>query len=334
MKDFHRLTKKIKKLPSKPVQNLKKFCSGKLLRAKGIILHAVLPIYAIVLFSILFIDIKVQQHNYSNKIIPAPITSEVSYYPVLTDSIEPDISAKAAVVMDNDSKVILFAKNPNLLFSMASTTKIMTALVAMDYYKLDDVLTVKTTGAGGITIGLRKGQRILFKDLLHAMLLPSSNDAALTLAQNYPGGEKEFISKMNEYAKSLHLFNTSFKDPSGLLDGEDRTTPLELARLTSIALKNKIFSKIVATKHKIISDVDGLFTYSIFNLNKLLGVDGINGVKTGFTDEAGQVLVTSKKTVDGHTVIAVVMNSEDRFLDTKMLLDYVSNNLSYLPIRF
>lgn len=306
---------------------------NKLIRKKGIFQHIVLPIYAIILFLVLLIDISIQQYNYSNKIIPSPIYPEISYYPVLTESIRPNISAKAAVVMDNDSKVILFAKNPKLVFSMASTTKIMTALVSMDYYNLDDVLTVKTTGVGGITIGLKKGQRILFKDLLHAMLLPSSNDAALTLAQNYPGGEKAFINKMNEYARLLHLFNTSFADPAGLLDGEDHTTPLELARLSSVALKNKIFSKIVATKHKTISDVDGLFSYSIFNLNRLLGIDGINGVKTGFTDEAGQVLVTSKKTSSGHTLIAVVMDSEDRFLDTKNLLDFVSNNLNYLPIR-
>jgi D-alanyl-D-alanine carboxypeptidase len=179
----------------------------------------------------------------------------------------------------------------------------------------------------------KEGQRILFKDLLFAMLLPSSNDAALTLAQNYSGGEKAFINKMNEYARLLRLFNTSFADPSGLLDELNHTTPIELARLTSVALRNKLFAQIISTKHKIISDADGLFNYSIFNLNKLLGIDGINGVKTGFTDEAGQVLVTSKKTTDGHTIIAVVMNSEDRFLDTKKLLDYVSNNLNYLPIR-
>jgi len=320
MKDSQKLIKKAKRLLHKTV------------RPKGILQHTVLPIYAIVLFAILVIDISLQQYNYSNKIIPSPIYSEVYSYPILSEGRKPNISAKAGIVMDNDSKVILFAKNPKLLFSMASTTKIMTALVAMDYYKSYDVLTVKTAGVGGITIGFKKGQRILFKDLLHAMLLPSSNDAALTLAQNYPGGEKAFINKMNEYAKSLNLFNTSFADPAGLLDGEDYTTPLDLARLASIALKNKIFAQIVATKHKIISDVDGLFTYSIFNLNKLLGLDGVNGVKTGFTDEAGEVLVTSKKTLDGHMLIAVVMNSEDRFLDTKKLLDYVSNNLNYLPI--
>lgn len=321
MKDSHKSIKKRKKLPNK------------LLRVKGIFLHVILPIYAIILFSILFIDIKIQGHNYSNKIVPPPIRSDIVNYPILTESLKPDISAHAAVVMDNDSKVILFAKNPKLLFSMASTTKIMTALVALAYYNLDDVLTVKTTGVGGITIGLKKGQKILFKDLLHAMLLPSSNEAALAIAENYPGGEEAFVNKMNEYARSLHLFNTSFADPAGLKDDKGYTTPLELARLASFALKNETFAKIVATKQKIISDASGLFSYSIFNLNKLLGINGINGVKTGFTDEAGQVLVTSKKTTGGHTLIAVVMNSEDRFLDTKKLLDYVSNNLTYLPIR-
>mgnify|MGYP001610871435 CR=1 FL=1 len=321
MKDFHKLRKKVKKSLSK------------LVKAKGIILHAILPIYAIILFSMLLIDIKLQKHNYSNKVIPSPITSSVSYYPVLSKSIEPHISAKAAVVIDNDSKVILFAKNPKLLFSMASTTKIMTALVALAYYNLDDILTVKTTEVGGITIGFKKGQKILFKDLLYTLLLPSSNEAALALAENYPGGEKAFVNKMNEYARFLQLFNTSFADPAGLKDDKGYTTPLELARLASFALKNETFAQIVATKHKIISDVDGLFTYPIFNLNKLLGIDGVNGVKTGFTNEAGQVLVTSKKTHDGHTLIAVVMNSEDRFLDTKQLLNYVSNNLTYLPIR-
>jgi len=321
MKDSHKSIKKVKKLPNK------------LLRAKGVFLHVILPIYAIILFSILVTDISLRQHNYLSRITPSPIHPELSSYPALTESLKPDISAKAAVVMDNGSKVILFAKNPKLLFSMASTTKIMTALVALDHYNLDDVLTVKTIGVPGITIGLKKGQKILFKDLLHAMLLPSSNEAALTLAENYPGGEEAFINKMNEYARSLHLFNTSFADAAGLKDDKGYTTPLDLARLASFALKNETFAKIVATKHKIISDVDGLFSYSIYNLNKLLGIDGINGIKTGFTNEAGEVLVTSKKTILGNTLIAVVMNSEDRFSDTKKLLDYVSSNLTYLPIR-
>lgn len=328
MKDSHKpiptLSGLIKKL--KRLQN-------KLLRTKGIFLHIILPIYAIILLLILVINISLQQHNHSNKVFPSPIRSEIAHYPELAESLKPDISAHAAIVMDNDSKVILFAKNPKLLFSMASTTKIMTALVALAYYNLDSVLTVKTTGVSGISIGLKKGQKILFKDLLHAMLLPSSNEAALALAENYPGGEKAFVNKMNEYGRFLHLFNTNFADPIGLKDDKGYTTPLELARLASYALKNETFAQVVATKQKIISDVDGLFSYSIFNLNRMLGIDGVNGIKTGFTQEAGGVLVTSKKTEGGHTLIAVVMNSEDRFLDTKKLLDYVSDNLTYLPIR-
>lgn len=322
MKGFHKLIQKIKKLPNKI----------KSIKTRGLLLHSGFPLYSIVLLAIIFIDVSLQQYNHVNKIILAPIESTVSNYPILSQTIEPNISAKAAVVMDNDSKVILFSKNPNLLFSMASTTKIMTALVAMNHYKLDDILTIQTTGIGGIRLGFMSGEKIFFKDLLFALLLPSSNDAALALAQNYKGGELAFVKKMNEYAKFLHLNNTSFADPAGLGDDLDHTTALELATLASIALKNKLFAEIVSTKHKIITDADGLFSYSIFNLNKLLGIDGINGVKTGFTDEAGQVLVTSKNQ-NGHTLIAVVMNSENRFTDTKLLLDYVSNNLTYSPIH-
>ena len=305
--------------------------SKKLLNKEGIVYHGLLFAFVLVLLLILTVDIGFQRYNAKNQVLGVPILANVSEYPVLSKSHFPEISAKAALVMDNDSKVVLFGKNPNLLFSMASTAKIMTALIALDYYKLDDVLTIKTEGVGGITIGFKKGQKILFRDLLIAMLLPSSNDVAIAVAQNYKGGEKAFIDKMNEYGKRLKLFNTSFTDAAGL-DGEDYTTPIELARLASFAIKNELFSQVVAKKQAIITTADGLSSYSISNLNKLLGVDGINGIKTGFTNEAGQVLVGSK-TSDGHTLISVVMNSKDRFSDTKKILDYTSRNLNYLSIH-
>jgi D-alanyl-D-alanine carboxypeptidase (penicillin-binding protein 5/6) len=137
---------------------------------------------------------------------------------------------------------------------------------------------------------------------------------------------------MNRYAKSLHLYNTHFADPIGLLDDKDYTTPLDLAKLTSVALKNKIFSQVVATKQKFITDADRKVSFLIYNLNKLLGIDGVNGVKTGYTDGAGQVLVTSKEE-RGHTIITVVMASSDRFLDTQELLGLISGNITYLSIR-
>jgi D-alanyl-D-alanine carboxypeptidase (penicillin-binding protein 5/6) len=137
---------------------------------------------------------------------------------------------------------------------------------------------------------------------------------------------------MNAKAKALELNNTHYADPAGLLDDGDYTTPFDMARLASFAVQNKILKMIVGTKEKTIWDKTGTLVYNLANLNKLLGIDGVNGVKTGYTEEAGQVLVTSKEE-KGKTVIIVVMGSEDRFMDTAKLLDLVSNNLTYLSIH-
>lgn len=244
-----------------------------------------------------------------------------------------NLTAKSALIMDDNSKVILFLKNPDVRFSMASTTKIMTALTALEYFKLDDILTIQTKDVEGVVVGFKKGEKISFENLLYAMLLSSGNDAALAIAQNYPKGEGEFINKMNENAASFNLINTHFSDSIGLNDEGDYTTAIDLARLSSVALKNKTFSQIVSTKYKLITNANGTNTYSLYNLNKLLGVDGVNGVKTGFTDEAGGVLVTSK-TKDDHTFIIIVMKSQDRFLDTQRLLSIINGNIAFLKFDY
>jgi D-alanyl-D-alanine carboxypeptidase (penicillin-binding protein 5/6) len=227
----------------------------------------------------------------------------------------------------------LFAKNPELRFSPASTTKIMTALTALAYFKPSDILTVKTATSDGAVLGLQQGEKMTFENLLYALLLPSANDAALAISENYPGGESAFVNAMNENARKFNLFNTHYQDPAGLLDDGDYTTPVDLARLASVAIKNPEFVKIVSTKSRTIRDASGGGNvYALDNLNKLLGIDGVYGVKTGYTEEAGQVLVTSKLE-NGHTIILIVMSSDDRFLDTQRLLDLVSGNISYLSIR-
>ncbi len=307
-------------------------------------------LYACVLLCLLFLvsaailDIFLRYYNFEKKIKEFPLNVSQAEYPVFKFPINPGISAKAVIIMDNESKIVLFSKNPNLLFSMASTTKIMTALVALDYYKIDDVLVVKTEKVEGVNVGFKIGEKLLFKDILYAMLLPSGNDAALALAENYlpagkagPGGEVEFVKKMNEKAKFLHLNNTNFADPIGLEDSRDYTTPLDLARLASFAMKNETFAKIVATPTMEISDITGENKYLLNNLNKLLGIQGINGIKTGYTTEAGQVLVTSKVEIDSrnkkHNLIILVMGSQDRFWDTSKLLYAISGNINYLSIH-
>lgn len=238
----------------------------------------------------------------------------------------PAVSAQSFIALDKASQVPLFSKNKDFLFSMASTTKIMTALVALDHYKLDDVLTVRRDGVEGAKVGMRMGQQFRFQDVLYGMLLPSGNDAAYAIADNYPGGADVFVLKMNEKARSYNLFKTHFVDPAGLEDA-DYTTASDLARLASIAMDNPIFKEVVGTKRTTIQSLAGT-TYPIENLNRLLGFDHVEGVKTGFTETAGQVLVTSR-TVDNHTIITVVMKSEDRFSDTQQLLSLLSGNVSY-----
>lgn len=270
-----------------------------------------------------------------NKTVPAqaldPIenNTQMHPYPFVQAVQEPSVSAKAAIIVDRDSQVMLFSKNPQLRFSMASTTKIMTALTGLDYYGLSDVLTIKRSYVAGSGLSLYPGQQFHFIDLLYAMLLPSANDAAQAVADNYPGGAQAFVNRMNEKAKSLHLINTHYADPTGLEDDGDYTTVIDMARLASYASTNPTFAEVTATKYRTISTVSFGQQYPLNNLNQLLGVDGVNGIKTGTTEGAGEVLVTST-VKNGHTYIIVVMNSNDRFYDTTTLLHFIDNNVQYI----
>ena len=255
--------------------------------------------------------------------------ASIQPFPLADTVIPPDISAKAAIVLDADSQVILLGKNEELRFSMASTTKIMTALTALDYFKDEEVLTVKSSGVDGSVIGLSRGEKLTFNDLLYAMLLPSANDAAVAIADNYPEGREAFVKKMNDKALLLHLTNTHFADPTGLDDDENYTTVIDLARLGSHAMKNKTFAQIVGTQNKVIFNTSYSQQYALANLNRLLGTKGVNGIKTGTTEGAGEVLVTSK-VANGHTYIIVVMNSTDRFEDTNVRLDCIDEKVKYV----
>lgn len=257
-------------------------------------------------------------------------TSRLPFTSALDNQFTSVVSASSAIVLDDTSQVVLFSKNSSTVFPMASTTKIMTALVALDIYSQNDVLTIQSEFREGAIVGLRKGEQYYFRDLLYAMLLPSGNDAAMAIAQNYSGGPEAFVDLMNRKAQSLYLNNTIFDDVTGLSE-RNRSSAYDLAKLSSFAIKNQIFANVVQSKQKVISDVSGKKIYSLTNLNKLLGIEGVNGIKTGFTEEAGEVLTTSR-IVDGRVVIVVVMKSSDRFADTESLLSFINKNLGYLQI--
>lgn len=279
-----------------------------------------------------FLNTTLKRENFTSDIYISPLTFEPQMYPQIKNKPGPIISAQGAVVLDRASQVPLFEKNLNLRFSPASTTKIMTALIALEYFKPDDVLTIYQTNVEGSVLGFNLEERFTFEDLLYAMLLPSANDATLAIAQNYPGGEVAFVAKMNEKARSFHLADTYYEDSIGLLDEKDYTTAIDLARLASLALQNPTFAKVVSTKNWQIKSLEGN-EYALYNLNKLLDLPGISGVKTGFTEGAGQVLVTSKKLEEERELIIVVMQSTDRFGDTQALLNYLNSNVNYLSIH-
>lgn len=328
-------TKKFKKIYKKPSKTVKllsdKKESGILTKNSSLgFIFYIIPVTVFFAFMIIFaLNIETRQNIKQQQLKTLDYVVKLSPFPYMDKFIPPDITAEAAIITDNNSQMVFYSKNPSLRFSMASTTKLMTALVASDYYHDDSIITIYTPKVEGSNIGFYQGQKFYYKDLLYAMLLPSSNEAALALAQNYPGGTENFTRQMNEKAAELNLNNTHFKDPIGLDDDNNYTTASDLAKLASVAIKNNEISHVTSTKNIIITDADKLTRYKLENLNKLLGFNGVNGIKTGTTNGAGEVLVTSK-VENGHTYIIIVMKSDQRFVDTKTLISLLSNNIRYI----
>jgi len=257
---------------------------------------------------------------------PLPILDEnVSNFPVL--------SAQSVLVVDIDSGITLYEKDPDKILLPASTTKIMTALVAMDYYKDGDILTIGGSSVEGQKMGLVKGEKITSRDLLYGLLIYSANDAAEALAQNYPGGRGAFIFAMNNKAKDLSLENTYFLNPSGLEDVGHQSTARDLVRLASYAMRNRRFSEIVATKDHIAESIDGR-VHKLTNINELIGkVTGVIGVKTGWTENARENLVTYIVRGDKKVMISV-LSSQDRFGETEELIEWIFENYNWGKIQF
>ncbi len=230
-----------------------------------------------------------------------------------------NVASRAYVVYDAESRSVLLGKNERLRFAPASTAKIMTAIIVLENYDLDKILTASNlSSVEGSKMQLEEGEQISVRNLLYGMMLPSGNDAAHVLAENFSGGVDNFVAVMNKKAQELAMDNTKFIDPAGF-DDANYTTAFDLARLGAYAIKNPTFAVIVSTKDKIVTDTSGKIVHSLKNLNELLGIDGVTGIKTGFTDEAGGVLITSVSQ-GARQYIIVVLNSQDRFSDTKNVI--------------
>ncbi len=178
-------------------------------------------------------------------------------------------------------------------------------------------------------MGLIPGERITVENLLYGALVQSGNDAAWALAEHYPGGVEKFVEAMNKKAADLHLSNTHFTNPVGFDDPNHIMTAIDLTRLASYALTNKTIVKIVAIPQITISDVTHTQFHPLTNVNTLLGkIPGVAGIKTGWTEEAGENLVTLVER-DNHRVIIVVLKSLNRFADTEALINWVFTNYEW-----
>ena len=237
------------------------------------------------------------------------------------------LSAQSAVLIDARDGRVLYEKDADTPRPMASTTKIMTAVVALESCDVNEIIEIadEAVGVEGSSIYLQKGERMTLLELLYALLLQSANDAAVAIAVGVGGCVGNFADMMNEKAMSLGLTSTHFENPNGLDADGHVTTARELALLTAYALKNPTFAEIVATYKRKISGPDGTVRL-VVNHNKLLNMyDGCVGVKTGFTKKSGRCLV-SAACRESLTLVSVTLSAPDDWRDHTAMLNYGYEN--------
>jgi len=325
-------------IPGDVFINKKKFIKNPFVRDDTMIILSGL------VFLILF-SISVPKRNekavlgFTNDPLVASYNQEFNYklYPenpklVSNYSDFPVISAQAALAVDLDTMTPLYEKNPEKTLLPASTTKILTFLVAYDYYDLDDVIEVKDARVDGQRLGLVAGEKLKVVDLLYALLVYSANDAAEVLAQNYEGGRENFISAMNRKASELNLDNSHFENPTGFDSDRHFSTAKDLVWVSKVALENQLFSKIVSTKEITIQSIDGLYKHKLTSTNKLLDDPDVLGVKTGWTENARENLVTYIVR-DGKKVLIAILGSQDRFGETRELIDWIYKNYKWEEVK-
>lgn len=237
-------------------------------------------------------------------------------------------SARGCVVIETTTGRKLFAQNEDKKMPMASTTKIMTAITAIENCNdLDEKFEISTKAVGipGTSLYLKKGDVYSTRDLLYALMLISGNDASVAIAEHVAGSTSEFVTKMNELCKKIGAINSHFANTHGLDADGHYTTAYDLAKITAYALENETFREIVATKNTKIVNGAGENRY-LKNKNKLLStLEGCIGVKTGFTDDAGRCLVSAIEK-DGMRLVCVVLNCGPMFQESAQLLKECSND--------
>jgi len=236
------------------------------------------------------------------------------------------VSAKGAVMISADTNNVIYEKNSNEKLSMASTTKIMTGLLALEKVQKDGDFLMEITEemvmVEGSSMGLRAGDKLMMSDVVSGLMLASGNDAANSLAIAIAGTQEAFAELMNAKAAEIGMVNTNFVTPSGLDDEVHHSTAYDMAILTREAMKNEIFREIVSSKTRSVNFINPEKTVRYSNHNKLLSLyENCIGVKTGFTEKSGRCLVSAAER-DGVTLIMVTLNADDDWNDHIAMFDY------------
>lgn len=292
---------------------------------------------ALIVLSLIFL-LPIKTKSQEEEMLAPIELSRVTAIAVLDENQNPvdftaSLSAQSVVAIDTDSAAILLEKNPQQKVSPASTTKMLTALVAKDIFELDQVISIRQQPLNiGHTIGFAKGEEFLVKDILEALLVNSGNDAAEVLAQNHPQGYDAFIAAMNNKALELNLKNSAFTNPSGLDAAAHYSSALDLSLVARELMKDEVFKKMVNTQQVQISDISDNNHYYLYNTNLLLGIEpGVVGIKTGTTDLAGEALITQIEK-EGQRISIAVLGSQDRYADTKQIIDWIFSHYQWLEI--
>ena len=251
-------------------------------------------------------------------------------------SSELNLNSRSCIILDRLSKEIIYGKNELNKVKMASTTKIMTAIIVIEKNELNKTIEIskKAANTGGSRLGLKTGDKISVRDLLYGLMLCSGNDAAVALAEYIGGSVDEFSTIMNNKAKELGLLNTNYESPHGLDSDNHYTTPYELALLSDYCLKNTTFTNLVRTQRYTVN-ING-HPKTLLNTNELLGnLNGVYGIKTGFTNGANRCLVTACKRGE-MDIICVVLGADTKNFRTKdsiKLIEYTFKNFEYVNIE-
>ncbi|MBP9818269.1 D-alanyl-D-alanine carboxypeptidase [Candidatus Shapirobacteria bacterium] len=251
--------------------------------------------------------------------------------PVVKLAPKPSLLTNSYVLIDTATNQVLLSQNQNERIYPASTTKLATALTALNIYPLDEVITIGSTYSDGKVMELVTGEKITVKSLVTALLIYSANDAAYNLANHHQNGVSGFVAEMNNLVKKYQLAGTHFTNFDGIDNPAHYSTAIDLAQIGRLAIRNSVIRETVKNKKITVADITGKSIHQLESTNELLDVvPEIRGLKTGWTPDAGGSFVALID-LNGHELISVVTRSDDRFGDTIKLINWAKSNLSYRP---